>query len=104
ECFAGNERTFRRRLDLRRFLKSIDTITHNFRRNGEPESLRWNPLWCECHLCRSDALQSAGQIDHWPTAITWIDRRIGLQEVFVFRFVHRDIALHRAKNTTADRA
>ena len=104
ECFAGNDRTFRRRLDLCGFLKSIDTITHHFRRNGEPESLRGNPLWCECHLCRRDAYQSAGEIDHWPTTITWIDCRIGLHEVFVFRIVHCDIALHRAKNTTADRA
>ena len=42
-------------------------------------------------------------IDHRPTAVTRIDRRIGLHEIFVFGVVDGDVAFHRAKNASADR-
>src|SRR5258707_6012263 len=95
-------RRFCRGLYLRRFLESIDTITHNARRNGETESLRGHPLWRERHLCPSDTDQTAGEVHHRPTAVTRINRSISLHEAFVLDVVHCDIALHGAKEASAN--
>ena len=57
----------------------------------------------ERHFSRGDANETAGKIDHWSTTVAWIDCRIGLHEIFIFRLVHCDITFRRTKNASADR-
>ena len=89
---------------LRDFLELVHVITHDIRRNCETHSLSRNALGRERHFCRADADQTAREIDHRSTAITWINRGVRLYQALVLCLVHSNVALDRAKNSAADRA
>src|SRR5262249_60277080 len=72
-------------------------------RNGQSNPLRWNTLRGERHLCRTDPDQSPRDIDYGTSAVTRINRGIGLHEILVIDVVYRDVALGRAQHATADR-
>src|SRR5205823_13286821 len=86
------------------FLASICAIAHGRCRNSETQPLSWDTLRRERHFCRADADQSSRKIDHWPTAVTRVDCRIGLHQILVPNVVHSDVTLRGAKNASADGA
>src|SRR5438874_269069 len=94
----------RGRLLLRHCFESFDRFAHGFGGNGEPHSLSRNTLGRKCHFGRAHPDQPAGNIDHWTARISRINRRVGLQKIFVLQVAYRDISLQSTEHAATNRA